>query len=484
MLGFAPFGVYPAPIFSLAALLHRLSRLRSARQAWWLGWGFGLGLFGCGIFWVRNSMLEFGGMGPELALPLTFGLAALLAVIPALVTWGSFRLAHRSVTGWALYGWFPLLWLAGEWLRGWLLGGFPWLSLGYSQIDAPWAGLAPLIGVLGLGALGVGMAALLAVLPGLKMRARRWVILSLVFLVGLGTLSGRLVWSRPAGPTLSVALVQANIAQSLKWRPERLPATLEYYRQRTLQYANNQLIVWPETAIPGTLEQVRDPWLEALINHPELHNRSLVMGAVTQNFTQQKYFNSIVLAGNGWPRYDKRHLVPFGEFTPLEFLLKPLIQAFAIPMSNFSVGVGDRPLLPIGDYWAGVSICFESAFPNEISEALPRAHYLINISNDAWFGDSLAPYQNLEIARMRALENARYLLRATNTGISAIINPQGQLMAEQPLMTEGVVTGSITPLTGVTPFSQWGDWPLSALWLLAVAGLTRQHRRRQDRSEA
>jgi apolipoprotein N-acyltransferase len=288
-------------------------------------------------------------------------------------------------------------------------------------------------------------------------------------------------WSVPVGTPFQVSLVQPSIPQTLKWDPARRRPTLETYRRLTeTQAAHSALVIWPETAVPDFLHRVEDQWLLPLAQELASRGARLLIGVPVLDPAGEHYYNAAVVVGPLGEAYFKRHLVPFGEFLPLERWLGPLLDFLKIPMSHFSAGRAAHPTLQVGDRTAGVSICYEDAFGEEVREALPMAAYLVNLSNDAWFGDSLAPYQHLQIARMRALETGRPLLRATNSGISALIGPQGELQARTPTFTKRVLSGPVQPMSGETPFVRWGNWAaLTLMWLGLAGGLLRRPWRRR-----
>lgn len=466
VLGFAPFGGFPVPVLTLAVLFALWERESLPSRRFWLGWWFGLGLFGAGVSWLSISIDQFGGVGPWVAMPITMLFVAFMALYPGLAG----GLSGYFVPG--LAAGLPALWVGVEWLRGWFLTGFPWLSLGYSQIDGPLAGFVPLLGVHGAGlgvALSAGWLALAITSPG---TSRRWALvgLLLLWLSGQG-LTGRIWVTGNNGETLRVALVQGNIPQQIKWQSGYLEASVERYWALTqAHWEAADLIVWPETALPELLERLDTPLLVPLESLLAKHQKHLVMGIPSRD-PEGHYFNSILALGGERSRYDKRHLVPFGEFTPLGGWLTPLMAYFDIPMSDFSQGTGEPPLIRVGRYWAGASVCYEDAFSEEMLAALPTAEFLINLSNDAWFGHSLAPHQHLEIARMRALETGRWLVRATNTGISALIDPQGQILNRSEIFKAGVTLGSIAPQRGRTPYGYWGHGGVLGL-VLILLGLT------------
>ncbi|RTZ77139.1 MAG: apolipoprotein N-acyltransferase [Gammaproteobacteria bacterium] len=460
VLAFAPFGQGWVPFFTVA-LLFTLWQRASPRAAFLIGWSWGAGLMGFGVFWLHNSIAQFGGLNLPLAVAITLLFALALALFYGAVGWVANRFLPPGKVR-LLLG-YPALWVLVEWLRSWLFTGFTWLSLGYSQVDTPLAGFAPLLGVYGLGLLVTGGAALLT-----AWRSGWIALLPLLFLAGWGLQQQE--WNRPAGPSFTVALVQPNIPQVLKWRPEQFEPTLELLMALSREHPEAELVIWPETAVPAFADQVESAVLEPLHRLFGRERRTLLLGIAVRE-ADGRYYNAMIkLGASGRGRYFKRHLVPFGEYMPLKPLLRPLIDLLAIPMSEFSAGEEARQLLELDGYPAGISICYEDTFGEEVARALPEAAFLVNASNDAWFGDSLAPHQHLEMARLRALETGRYLLRATNTGISAIIDEQGRVVGRLEQFRKGVVAGKVEPRQGMTPYARWPDWPvvLLALFMLGL----------------
>jgi len=471
VLAFAPFGLSPLGLIG-PAVLFWLWLGRSPGRAFRLGWLYGIGLMGFGVSWVRISIAQFGGVEPWLAITIAAGFALLMALYYGLVGWLGVRLAGAHRTH-ALLLIFPGLWVLGEWLRGWVLTGFPWLALGYSQIDAPLGGFAPWLGVYG-SSLGAALSAgLLAwmVTPACGQRYAATAGLAVLWVVGV--LVGRVDWTQPAGEPFRASLLQGNVEQRLKWRPDELRPTLELYVTLTDEARASRLIVWPETAIPALAHLVEDILLKPLEEEARAEGRDLLIGAPVEEDSERYYNAMLALGASGRDAYYKRHLVPFGEFMPLKPVLGPVLDFLQIPMSDFSAGSPkEAPLLTAAGYPAGISICYEDAFAEEVREALPQAAFLVNASNDAWFGDSLAPYQHLEIARMRAKETQRYLLRATNTGISAVIAPSGEIAAKTGLFERAVLTAEIQPLAGSTPYVLLGNTaPVGLALFLAGLGV-------------
>lgn len=478
VVGFAPFSMFPVAIFALALLNESLSA-GTAGAGFRRGWLFGLGLLGFGITWVRISLNEFGNMDAWAADLLMALLVVAMAMYYGLAGW----LARRLQPVWSWSG--PVLLLPGlfvlfEWLRGWLFTGFPWLLLGYTQIDGPLAGFAPIVGVYGLSLLTAISGGLLWGLIRWSGRGRLSAGTALASLWLGGLVLQSVPWTQPVGEPFKATVLQANIPQQLKWAPEARLDIIEAYVDLTLEHLDADLILWPETAVPDFLHEVRQPLLEPLAQRAREEGLEIVLGIPVLDLEQRRYYNGLLSIGSQEDLYAKRHLVPFGEFLPFKAWLGPLVDMFAIPMSDFSSGTAPRPLLTVGTRPVGASICYEDIFPDEVAQALPEAQYLISVSNDAWFGDSLAPHQHLEMARMRALETGRDLVRATNTGISAIVDWRGRIIGEVPAFVRGAFSAPVQPRGGATPFVQGGNWLSIGLALgMVIAALLLGLRRRR-----
>ncbi len=462
VLSFAPFDqawlAFPA-----LAILFFLWKDATPAQAFRLGWAFGCGLLGFGVFWLRNSIAQFGGVSLPLAIVITLAFAISVALLYGLSGWLASKLSgQRKILGMLVI--FPASWVLGEWVRGWFLGGFPWLSIGYSQINMPLAGYAEVLGIFGV-SLAVAVSA-----GALNLLRSKWVLL-LVPVWLLGAALQTLNWTESSGDPIRVSMVQGNIPQQIKWQADQFGPTMDLYLGEGSRLLHSDLVIWPETAIPAYAHRVEDQVLAPLHDWLREGGQDLLTGIVVQE-EDGVYYNALISLGrSGRAHYYKRHLVPFGEFLPLKFLLRPLIDILAIPMSDFSVGDSQKPIIKLAGYTAGLSICYEDVFGEEVIDALPEADFLVNVSNDAWFGASLAPAQHLQIARMRAVETDRFLLRSTNTGISAIIDRDGAVIASIPQFEKATVTAIIEPRTGLTPYSRFGNYSVVLLVLLMlVAG--------------
>ncbi|MAA73269.1 MAG: apolipoprotein N-acyltransferase [Salinisphaeraceae bacterium] len=456
-LAFAPWSWWWLAPFCVAVLFHN-AWTASPGRAFALGYLFGLGLFGVGVSWIHVSMTQYGGGGPVTSFIATGGLIALLALFPALALCLA-RGLRPQADAWALWASLPAAWLALEWLRTWLFTGFPWLLLGYSQTDAPLAAaLAPVTGVLGLSAVVTLLAAAL-VWCAAGRGWRRWAVTAIaVAALGAATHAGLTRdWTRPAGPPLEVALVQGNFDQAEKWRPENRSKTLARYATLSEPLEQADLIVWPETAMPLLYANLPTAYLDKLTRRLDAAEATLILGAPTRG-ESGRIFNSAVAVGTS-AAYAKRHLVPFGEYVPLRGLFGDLLDVLGAPESDFAPGA-QATLLPVAEYRAAIAICYEIIFPSEVASLAAGSNFIVNMSNDAWFGDSIGPWQHLQIARMRAMETQRYVLRATNTGVTAVINDRGRVRAQAQQFEAVKLVSNLVPRTGLTPYLRWRDAPL------------------------
>jgi apolipoprotein N-acyltransferase len=469
VLAFAPTGAYPLLLLALALLADLWTG--APRRCFWTGWAFGLGFFGAGVSWVYISMSRFGGMPPPLAVIATAGLCALLALFPAAAGWLQARIpAHPTLRAALLL---PASWTLFEWLRSWLLTGFPWLSAGYAAIGWPLQGYAPLIGVFGVSFLTVSAGGLLQALYRQRKPA---IALAFLAIVAAGQLLREVDYTVPSGPPLTASLLQGNIEQDLKFSPERYAHTLQTYA-RLAEASHARLIVFPETALPRFLDQI-DPAYLARLDALARRNGGDALVGVPVRRTPDEYYNSVLSLGVS-PRqlYQKVHLVPFGEFVPPGFAWT--LELMRIPMSDFSRGHDERTLLAVAGQRVAPNICYEDAFGAEIARQLPEATLLVNLSNVAWFGDSLAPAQHLQMAQMRAVETGRMHLTATNSGITAAIDRDGRVAARLPQFREGRLEVIAQGYAGATPYVRWRDWPIVAWSLLILVGAAAAAARRR-----
>lgn len=458
VLAFAPAGLALAGVGALGGLVHLWLRAARSREAFALGYAFGLGFFLAGVSWVYVSMNLFGGMTPVLAAVATLGFCAFLALFPAAAGWLQAQVPGAPLSRAALA--IPPAWMLMEWLRGWVLTGFPWLGFGYATADTWLAGFAPLVGAHGASLLFLVVAGLAACAA--RGDRRRLCLGVLVALLAGGHALRQVDWTTPTG-TVTVSLLQGNIPQEMKFRPERYARTLETYAQLA-EGAKARLVVLPETAVPRFLDLVDPAWLARLEAVARANGGDVLLGIPVRT-GPDTYLNSVVSLGTSPPqRYDKSHLVPFGEFIPPGFGW--IMRGLSIPLSDFARGPATQAPLAVAGERVALSICYENAYGEELARQLPQATLLVNVSNVAWFGDSLAPAQHLGIARLRALETGRMHLTATNTGITAAIDRDGRVLAQLPQFTLGRLNVTAVRYEGATPYVRWGD--LGALGLAAV----------------
>jgi len=444
-----------------------------ARTAAKLGYFFGLGLFGAGTGWIYVALHDYGNMPFFLALPATALFAAILAIFPALAGYAQAKLRTGAFISLILV--MPALWVLMEWSRGLIFTGFPWLAMGYSQAAAsPLAGYAPLLGVYGVSlavAICAGLFALLWQARWSRQGKESLAIAAMICFAGIA-LRG-VEWTQPKGEPFKVSLVQGNISQDIKFREDRLVSTMETYR-KLVQESDARLIVLPETALPILQHEVPESYAGILRDHMRKNDGDILIGAFERDHGQ--YYNSVFTLGAAESQsYRKNHLVPFGEFIPLRPALGWLInEVLSIPMSDLARGGITQPPLNVAGQKVAVNICYEDVFGEEIIRALPGASLLVNVSNDAWYGNSHAAMQHNQISQMRALETGRMMLRATNTGVTSIIARNGRVLQMLPQHIEGVLTGEVQGYTGSTPYVRWGNamvigllgLMLAAAWLL------------------
>ena len=467
---FAPFGFsLLVPVLLLPLLYVALSV--SPRDAGLLSFFFGFGLFLSGTYWIYISVVIFGEAPAWIALVLMLGLVLIMSAYFFAAGWLISRLAQGEP--WLLLLVAPAIWVLIEWLRGWVLTGFPWLAIGYSQIDLPTAGWAPVLGVYGVSFMTV--LSTTAVLVAVMTRGRQRGIALAVFVLPLlsGGMLKAIEWTEPSGPPVRSTIVQAGISQAEKWLPERLRPTLDFYRAATLEASDSELLVWPEVAVPSLDDRV-EPYIRALQADTRGTGRSILFGILERDESrgETNVYNSVMLvAGDRRQSYRKRHLVPFGEYFPVPSSVREWMRMMSLPHSDLAAGDDVQPLLEAanGEKLA-VAICYEDAYGAEQLYALPGASILINVSNDAWFGDSIAPHQHLEIARMRSLEVGRAAIRATNTGISAFISHMGKVLDSGAQFEAVTMTKDVVPRQGSTPYSRTGNLPILGLCLLILAG--------------
>jgi len=470
VLGFAPFYAWPVPIVAVALLVFAWMRSGSALQAGLSGFVFGLGYFLAGVSWVYVSLHVFGSMPAALAALATFVFCAYLALFPAAAGALAVRLAGASPVRRAAAAAASLALL--EWFRGWLFTGFPWLNLGTSQVPgSPLAGFAPYLGGYGvsLAVACAGAALAVAISSRAWSRHRVLALIALAALFATGEAGFLREWTQPAGPAVRIGLLQGNVPQQIKWEEDVRSRTLVDYR-RMIFATDAPIVIIPETALPAFLDQLPRDYLESLREHGRERGKDILIGTVERDTSGEpaRYFNSLVrITGDTPAAYRKRHLVPFGEFIPPGF--RWVLSVLRIPMSDFASGRPRQAPIVAAGVPLGVAICYEDIFGEEVIDALPQAQILVNVSNDAWFGESFAADQHLQSSQLRALETGRWMVRATNTGASAAIDERGRVVSRLPAFTAGQLVEAVVPRTGMTPYARFGNLPAVALMALLAA---------------
>lgn len=456
VFGFAPFDIFPLPIIALAVLFWLWSRTERPAQASWLGLSFGMGLFCVGIRWIYVALHTYGYMHPVLAAVATALFAAVNATLPALAGYAQARFKAPANVRILLL--MPAIWTLAEWLRGLLFTGFPWLSVGYSQVPgSPLAGYAPLLGVYGVSLIVAASAALLLFLWGQRWNKQGKIALAVMLVLwASGAVLRSIEWTQPTGEPFKVSLLQGNIPQDAKFSEDALVGTMETYR-RLAQSSDARLTVMPETALPLLRSNVPETYQTLLSDHAKRNGGDILIGVFEKE--DGNYYNSVYSLGSAESQhYRKDHLVPFGEFIPVRSVLGWFINdVLDIPMGDLASGGAHQAPLSVAGQKVAVDICYEDAFGEEIIRALPQATLLTNVTNDAWYGDSHAAMQHTQLSQMRALETGRMMLRATNTGVTAVIGTDGHIQAMLPQHEEGVLTAEVRGYVGSTPYVRWGN---------------------------
>ncbi len=473
-LAFAPVNLIPLAYLSPAALFLSLLNV-SVRVAFWRAYAFGLGLFGVGVSWVFVAINEFGNTPLLLAALLTFVFVAFVALVigfQGLFSAWVLKLIYQSkyYLQFAMLLILPLIWVMFEWIRGTIFTGFPWLSLGYAQIDTSLTGYAPIIGSYGVSWL-VALCSGLIILIWNYGSSKKWNYLaaSSVAFVSIfisGFFLKNIEWTTEIDSPLQVSLIQGNAPQITKWDLDKINDRLNIYKSLTEQHWDSDIIIWPENSLTLFYHDLKSSYLDPLEQLALSHNTDLVIGLPVQNRKTQQYYSSIMSFGRTPGVYKKTHLVPFGEFIPFEEVLRGMIAFLDLPMSGFSRGSVNQDLLKAGGQPLAVTICYEDVFGEEMIRQLPEATLLVNGSNNAWYGTSFAPHQHLQISRMRAVETGRELMRVTTNGISAFVNKDGELLQTSPQFEPYVLTGKVQPRTGATPYVNLGNTPMLLLFVV------------------
>lgn len=476
-LAIPPFSYWWLAVPTLATLAYNCHKLQTKKPLFIHALLFGLGFLGTGASWVFVSIHEFGNTAWFLAGLMT----ALFVFVNALAFALPFCiLAFFKPTHLRLLLGFPLVWVLNEWLRSWLFTGFPWLYLGYAHLETPLAGWAPIGGVFSLSLLAAFYASAFCILCLHKSSANT---LKLICVAGMvmfwveGKALKSFQWTQADGEPLSVGLVQPNIPQTLKWAPEYKQPTLDILASLTDSLEEIDLIVWPEAAVPDVFFRSTD-FLSSLHEKTKNNDSGLITGILYDDQGQGRYFNSLVGVGEAEGIYHKQRLVPFGEYVPLETYLRGLINFLSLPTSVISQGPSDQEGIKIKNHRVASAICYEIVYPELVATETKNKHLIVTVSNDAWFGNSIGPLQHFHMVRMRALETGRYVVRATNNGVSAIITPKGDIQQQSEQFIRTTLFGEVTPMSGNTPYLIWKNYFILSLLLIIFIVLLVQTQRK------
>ncbi|MEM7401363.1 MAG: apolipoprotein N-acyltransferase [Pseudomonadota bacterium] len=478
VLAYAPFS-YWWLIFVCPAILFAVIVKQPIRMALLYGYVFGLCFFGFGVPWTYNSIHEFGHAPALLSAILAALLVIILALFPAITSALAAKLVSKLKFDFSSVLVFACLWVLFEWIRSWIFTGFPWLLIGHVHHSGPLQSILPIFGSYGASWVSILLACFFMVILFAKTKQKTISFISIVVIFLSLFILKQVNWVQVDDESLDVALIQGNISQEMKWDQTKHVFIMEKYLEMSRRHFEADIIVWPETAIPTYYTLVKDSFIKKVGKEAYENKLDFLIGVFTYDPENGRVYNSVMTLGNELSFYRKQRLVPFGEYLPFRGLLTFLDKYIQLPMADISSGEG-RPLVRLKGHPVGTSICYEAVYGNEVIRALPEAKFLVNVSNDAWFGDSLAPHQHLEITRSRAVETGRFLLRATNTGISAIINPKGEIIDKSVQFQGDVIRAVIYPYSGMTLYVRWGNWGIiliimaCLLLVLSYQRITRQ----------
>ena len=467
-LSFSPFNAWFLAIF-MPAIMFKIWQRLPTRWVALSGFLSGAGLYCAGISWVFLSIAHFSQASTLASLSLTLLFIIYFSLYYCLLAIG-IRYIINIQSNWQILFFWPALWVLMEWCLGNFFTGFPWLLIGYAQVTSPLHVFAPWVGVYGMSYITIFMAAIFVILTQqneLKNYWKTWGILAVVVLASLW--AKHITWTKPSAITQKISIIQPQLDPTIKWLPSTLTNIETTLTHLTEPYwHHSDLIIWPESALPVLPEEIA-PWLESLQEKIDKDPIHLITGIVTHDQGNHYYNSAMLLSPNQSPQiFNKKHLVPFGEYFPLRSMFNFIYRDFEVPMSDLSPGAVNQKLLTYGSWTIATSICYEIAYPDEVIRNINNANLLLVISDDSWFGHGLASFQHLGIAKMRALETGRYLIFANDTGPSAIINPDGTLEVNTDQNSKTVLTGTVRQMTGTTPFMRWGSWPILILCLILV----------------
>jgi len=452
--GFEPFGLVIAPLFCLAYLFY-FALNHSPKKTAIFYYLFGFFCFSIGLYWLYISIHIVSGAPLWLAILLIGVLSGVMALFYCLVgfiisyAYQLFKSKYLVLTLLA-----PAIWTLSELLRGYAFTGFPWLTIGYSQSSTLLSAWAPIGGVY-LVSFIVSLIAGYCLLISSKIRPLLS-LFSVLIIIGSSFFIRPIEWTERVDKEFSVALVQGAVAQEKKWLTTEFIRTLTLYRNSLLNLENTNLVIWPEVAIPAYAENVKG-YLDELEGILKQQNIDLLMLGINTKGKNGEVFNSVITLGGDNREYHKRHLVPFGEYFPVPKFIREWLQKMKLPHRDISIGPEVQEMLKLDQYFIATSICYEDIFGDELLDYQPLANVLVNVTNNAWFGESIASSQHFQMSRMRAIETGRYLLRSTNTGITAIVMPDGNIQEELEPYNFSILKGNFYPMKDETPYSRFGD---------------------------
>ena len=463
--GFAPFHLPGLTILGIA-LLYAQIKSQTLKQSFLTGFVFGLGFLGFGVSWVYISIHEYGHLNALVSTLITLLFVVYLALYPGLVAVLYNKLStRRSLLFSCLL--FSSIWCLVEWLRSTFIGGFPWLLLGFGQIDTPLKYLLPIVGVYGVGFLTCLAATfLVTTTQALQFRKYLWLLAFIGVLLAPSILKYQ-QWTTISDTPISVGVIQANLSMRDKWDESLFWQLLQQYKQSISQLmGKKKLIVLPESAIPVPESYVSD-FIDS-INLQATQSGSSVLLGIPQpaDSDEAYYYNTLISLGEAHGSYVKQHLVPFGEFIPQPF--EQLIHWLGVPSANLKPGEKNQSLIQVHNHPIATLICYELAYPQLLRQQLPKAEWIVSISDDGWFGHSLAMYQQLQMAQVLSMQTGRYQVVSNNDGLSSIINTQGNIIASLPALSSGILESDVYPATGATPWTYLGDMPTLFISLLTL----------------
>lgn len=478
-LGFAPFHFPGLAILGLAFFFSSILN-RSIKQSMLLGLWFGIGYFGVGVSWIIISIHDYGHIHYLIAACITFAFILYLALYPSLIALG-FKLLRCEHSTWLSMGSFSVLWCLGEWVRSWLMTGFPWLLIGTSQMDTPMRSLAPIIGVYGLSLLSV-FAATLLVYAFKTRTVQRYVYLTIMVLMLISpSLLNSIRWTQIDKTPISVAGIQADLSMRDKWDETLFWDMLKFYEGAIDKLLGQQLIILPESAIPVP-ERYLTNYLERLNKKAIKANSALIIGILqpVSSDDETHFYNTIMTLGKSSGEHAKRQLVPFGEYIPAPFVA--INEMLGLPQPNMLPGIIEQSPIRIFDHPIASLICYEIAYPHLLKAQMPEALWIVSLSDNGWFGRSLASFQQLQMSQMLSLMTGRYQVVVNNNGLSSIINDQGEVLETLPAFSAGILKGKVYTASGTTPWIHWGEYPalvFCAIFLIFTLFLTLWRARQQ-----